>query len=191
MSRGLSSNQIAASAASHRKVVPMVEVVLDSGTLRYCLAPFDVTYGANTFLAVGGLVTIRQIRESANSVEGMEISMSGLDSAIIALAIAEPYRGRIGTIYKAYLNSDTNQLIDAPVAMWIGRIKTMGITEKNDSCAVSLMLEHYEAELKRPAPMRYNSQDQWRLFPNDLGFEYVEDTTERQIIWPTIEALKH
>ena len=121
---------------------------------------------------------------------GLSLTMTGLDPAIIDIATQEPHRGRIARLLKAFINPDTNAVISTPKVHFIGRIQSMPITEKNDSCTVSILTEHYELELSRQSPLRYNNADQQRLYPGDRGCEYAETLTEKTIVWPSRETLQ-
>lgn len=190
MSRGLSDPQRLAAALPHRQVAPLVELVFDAGSLYLTTAPFDVPAGANTYISTGPLGAIEPMTEASGSTEGMQFTLSGVDPAMVNIATATDYVGRLVIVRKAYFHFETNQLIGTPVVSWIGRMRTMAISEQSDSASISLTAEHFEAELNRPAPLRYNNADQARLYPGDRGCEYVEGLTERVVVWPSAEALK-
>lgn len=190
MSRELTSGQLAAAAGRHRQVAPLVEFHFASGVLNVTLAPWNIPVGATTYLALSPLATVRTLSEAIDSMEGMEFGMSGLDPGIIEIASSEPYRGRLVKLLKAYLDAETNQVIDAPRLQWLGRIRAIATSEKSDTATVTIQAEHYDIELQRAAPLRLNSADQQMLFPGDLGCEFVESLTEKTIVWPSKEALR-
>ena len=189
MSRGLSASELAAVTAPNRAVAPLIEALFDSGPLRLTLAPWDLTIGADTYIAAGPLLGVREARESTGSVEGLEVSLTGLDPVVLTIATQEPYRGRILRLMKGIFNVDTNTLVATPRAWFVGRMKSMVITESSGTCTIRVIAEHFEAALGRAAPLRLNDSDQQRFFPGDLGCEYVESMTEKNIIWPNREAL--
>lgn len=190
MTRGLSSPQVAAATGKHLVVVPLLEMAFTSGTLRLAMSPWNIVVGGNTYLGGGALLSIKSTQESVGSLEGLEVTMTGLDAAISAIAADEPYRGRIVTLSKAYCDPDTNAVIGAPVVKFIGRMRSMTITDQNDTASVTLQAEHYEAELRRPAPIRWNNADQQRFYPGDVGAEHVEALVEAKLVWPAKEALR-
>lgn len=190
MSRGLTTSQRAAAMSGHLQVAPLIDLAFTGGTLRATTAPWDITTSDGLYLALGPLLAIKQVSESAGSFEGLEIGMSGLDAAIVAIAAGEPYQGRIARLLKAYLHSETNTIIDQPVVQFIGRMRVMSISETNDQATVVIQAEHYEAELQKAAPLRLNNADQQRLYPGDRGAEYVEQMVERTLTWPSKELFK-
>lgn len=188
MTRGLSSAQASAMVAPHRQVMPLVELYFTSGTLMFALGPWDLTTQSGTYIHTGALAYVKPVAENAASQEGIEVGMSGLDTAVIAIACTEPYRGKIMRLLKGYIDPGTNLAIGEPVPWFIGRMTTMTITEDNTQASVAIQAEHYELELTRPSPIRWNDADQQRLHPGDLGCQYAAATAEKIVIWPSKKA---
>lgn len=191
MSRGLDSAQLAAAAGGHRITVPLIEMFFLSGTLRITPAPWSIPVGADTYASTV-VVQFKQLRESVNSIEGMEFTANGLDPAVMTLATQEPNkgRGRLARLLKAYLHPDTHALIGTPKVVNVYRIRSIPITETNNECKLTIIAEHYDAELGRAAPTRLNDSDQQRFHPGDLGCQYAEQMVEKIIVWPSLEAFK-
>lgn len=188
MGRGLDSAQLTAAAAPVRCAVQLIEMFFDSGTLRLARNQWNIVHAGNTYTGVA--MNVKQLRESSGSIEGAELSMTGLDPAMMAIADQEQYRGRILTIKKAYINPDTNAVIGDPKLTFIGRMKRLPSQETNSACDITLIAEHYDAELTRPAPTRLNDSDQQRFYPGDLGCQHAEAMVEKNLIWPSREALQ-
>lgn len=188
MSRGLDQAQIAASTAPTRCVVQLVEMFFRSGVLRLARNQWSIPHEGNIY--VGVAMNIRQLRESSGSIEGAEFSMTGIDPAIMAIVDQEQYRGRVVTLKKAYINPDTNLLIGEPKLAFIGRIKAMPSQETNSACDITVIAEHYDAAISRPAPTRLNDADHQRFYPGDLGCQHAEAMVEKNLVWPSREALQ-
>lgn len=188
MSRGLTSAQTAAVVLPHRQIFPLIELYFTSGTLLLALGPWDYTSLSGTYIHTGPAAYIKPASESASSQEGLEVGMSGLDTGILQLATTENYRGKIGRILKAYIAVDSNAPIGQPIPWFVGRMKSMTITEDNTTANVAILLEHYEAELSKPAPLRYSDADQQRLHPGDLGCQYAASTANATVVWPSKAA---
>jgi hypothetical protein len=191
MSRGLSGQQVAAAAAPHRKAVALVEAFYDSGTLRLAMCDWDIVAAGNTYVRVGPLLTIEKPRENAQSIEGLQFTLSGIDPAIIAIATEEPYQGRIVRLLKVFLDPDSNQAIGNPKVWFPGRIRSQNVAEQNDKAVVTVLAEHYDAELDRASPARLSDAEQKRRFPGDRGCEIVGLMVERTLVWPSKLALQN
>jgi hypothetical protein len=187
--RGLSVNQINASASGHRVVAPLIEMLFDSGTLHLAAFRWNVTDGPITYTAAN--LIIAEARESAGSREGLEVSLSGLDPAVIALAVSEPYQGRVIRLLKGYIQPDSNGLIDVARVCFLGRMRNMTIIEDNNKAQVTVSCEHYEVELQRPNPLRYTDAAQQDLYPGDLGCQYSAVNADKQVVWPSAKAQRY
>lgn len=185
--RGFSTEELAAASARHSTVVPMVELLFDSGTLRLALGGLPVEHEGITWAATGALATLQTSQESADGTEGMAFEMSGLSPDIVTLAAAEPYRGRIFRLLEQWLDDDL-QPVAPPRVEWIGRLTALAVEESDGKAVVSGSAEHYEADLRRPRSLRYTGAEQQRRFPGDTGLDGVEQMTEIKLVWPTKEA---
>jgi hypothetical protein len=117
--------------------------------------------------------------------------MNGLDPAIIQLADTEPYQGRIARMLKAYLQADSNQAVGTPVAHFVGRMRNLPTTENNRTADVTVAIEHFDAELGRPSPLRWTDTDQQRLFPGDKGCEFAATNADKTVVWPSKKAVRY
>jgi hypothetical protein len=195
MSRGLTSTEQSLVAASHRISIALVELNFRSGTLRLAMSPWDISDGTNVWVATGALLRIDPPRESASSTEGLQFTMSGLVQTILTLADTENYQGRLVRLLKAHVDPNTNQIASSggspipPKEWFIGRMRRMNTEDLNSRVTVTLVAEHYEAELGRANPVRMNDANQQRRAPGDRGFEFVEEMTEIKLSWPDRNAL--
>jgi hypothetical protein len=189
MTRGLTTAELAEANNQASMVIPLLEIMFDSGALRLALGAHAVTSGGLTWVATGNLVQLEAVNESADSTEGMNFTLNGLDAGIIALAAYEPYRGRIFRLYEQWVNS-AYIAVAPPRVEWMGRLASLAIDEQNGKCNVSGSAEHYDADLQRARVLRYNDSDQKRLYPGDTGFSRVEAMTEVTLVWPSKAALK-
>lgn len=186
----LDSNQIAALAERHVVIVPLIDLMFSSGTLRFALAQQNITIGSNTYIGIGPIASIGIRTESTDSLEGIELTASGLDASIVDIALTEPYQGRIMKLHKCFLDADTNAVIGTPTTAFIGRMIQMVLSEDNQSASIQIIAEHYDSDLERPTPVRINNAEQQRLYPGDKGAEWVESLIDRNVVWPTQESLR-
>lgn len=170
---------------AHLQVVPLVEFQFKSGTVRAALAPWDIVAGGQTYVGAGLIMKIANRTESTTSMEGWQITVSGLDASVAALAAGEPYQGRLAMLRKAYLDPDTNAVISVPAVVSVGRIARMHIAEDNKTATVRIEVEPFEAAWDRANPLFLNDADQQRLFPGDLGASHVNELATRKIVWPS------
>lgn len=182
MSRDRSAPQIAADVARHSGGVALLEMLFDSGALRLCLGPWNITIGADVYTATAGLLTVSEQQESADGVEGLDFSMSGLDPAIFDLAMLEPYTGRLVRLLEQRYD-EADAPAGVPSGEYVGRIKAMTSSEspKDGKHTVTVQTEHFDAEGQRPRALRFSDAEQRRRFPADKGAEYATNLTERSL----------
>lgn len=188
--RGLTTTELDAATAPSRIVTQLIEILFDSGPLRLAMGGIDITSDGVTWYAVGKVLQLSEARESSGSTEGLTAQMSGLDPSIVTLAASEPYRGRIVRIYEAFLD-DSWQLIAPPRVEWLGRLAAMATEEQGGQVVVTVSVEHYEAELRRPRTRRYSAADQHRRYPTDEGCDLLESMVDAVIVWPNKEIQQH
>lgn len=195
--KSLTAPQQAALEAGH--VVPLlfVEVAFTSGTQRYCTAGatiaralFNPTAVSEDWLGTGGLVNIEAIRETTNvESTGLRMTLSGIPSAMISLALGEDVQGRPISVWLGVMDS-AGALIGTPVLEWQGRIDTLTIAETDDTATITATAESRMASLMKAAPRRYTDADQQNLYPGDLIFNYVPQMKEKVLPFPSKEAQK-
>lgn len=152
--------------------------------LRLNTSGWNLVYAGNTYQGVGVLGGIEAVDESPGDIKGLRFSLSGVPSSQIALALSEQVQGKAVTVYTAIFDRNTYQVLDT-VVEWAGRLDVFNIIEEGDSCVLAATAEHAGIDLLRPNTVRYSNADQVRLFPGDVGFQYVIDQSDVPIVWPS------
>ena len=184
-----------------------MELFFDTSTLRFWSGLGEVELDGNTYVGSGNLIGISSIEETAEvSAKGATLTLSGLPSDLVSLAIAEPYQGRKCRIYfgvrratEDYLKQEDGSLIlnedgsgfllqtieDADVMseIFTGYIDQMNIDEGPETSTISVYVESRLIDLQRPRELRYTSQNQRSRFPNDRGLDFVEDLQDKKFQW--------
>lgn len=180
MTRDRSPTLQAADTARHAGRAMLLELNFDSGVLRLCMGPRNVTVGADVYTATGSLLTIDKSDEAADGTEGLNFSLSALDPAVMLLVESEPYRGRVVRLMEQRYDED-DQAVDDPQVEYVGRMTSMIPQEdpKSRTFTVSVQTEHFDVEANRSVNLRFSDAEQRRRFPDDRGAEYVTSMTER------------
>lgn len=182
--RGYDAGNQAAANASVTRIVMFVEMVFDSETLRLCTGDIGYTWGGFQWLAAGHVGAVESVTESANlEAHSVGFTLNGVDSANLAIALAEPIQGRRVRLYLGYPDGD-HQLNTDPEEIWAGRLDTMDI-ELGREGIIQVTAVNKLADWERPRVRRYTDADQKLDFPADRGFEFVSTTAEKELIWGT------
>lgn len=182
MSRDRTLAQVAADTAPHSGAAALLELLFDAGTLRLCLGPWDITVGADVYTAVGTVASVEAHGEAVDGTEGLQFTLSGLDGAVLALVIDEPYKGRLVRLLEQRFDAD-HVAVGAASVEYIGRMVAMTSSEDvaSRTWSVVVQTEQYDAEGRRPVGLRFSDAEQRRRFPDDKGAEYVTALTDRTL----------
>lgn len=159
------------------------EGLFDTGAVRFFTGLGQVTWNSQTWYGSGSLIGIDPVEEVGETkARGTRISLSGIDGAMVSLALAEPYQGRIVNVYLAALNSSGAVIAD-PDLLFSGRADVMQISDSGETATVILSVENRLVDLQRARERRYEPEDQKLYYPNDKGFDYVPTLQDKTIKW--------
>jgi len=106
MARSLTTNQQNLLAARGVKKCELVQIDFDSGPLRLTTAGRNVTYGGNTWLGDGTLLSLGETNESIQlEPSDLQIELSGINPALVSLAMSGQGKGRRVRMWLAVFNA--------------------------------------------------------------------------------------
>ncbi len=182
MGRGITGAVDAALQASNVKPVGFVQLNLDSGTLRLTTHAHDLTWNGFTWYGAGRVGRIEPIMEGADlQMYGVKMTLSGLPVAMISIALQEHVQGRKLYIWNGFFDAN-NALLADPIGPFGFRIDTLSGAIGGEN-ALTLTAESPMADWERPRIRRYNDADQQAEYPGDLGFQFVEQMQEKELLW--------
>jgi hypothetical protein len=183
-----------------------VQLYLDSQPLYFWTGLGDLTIGGITYLGTGQFLSISEMEETAEiAAKGAVITLSGIPSNLISLAITEPYQGRICKIMFGAIDANREYLLaedgsyilredsgriditsgeaTPAVELFSGYIDRMDIDEGPDTSTIAISIESRLIDLERARIFRFTDQSQKSRHPNDRGLEFVEDLQDKQFNW--------
>jgi hypothetical protein len=156
------------------------ELLLDSGALRLWNGYGDLIIDSNTYTGGGSLISISSIEEGADiGAKGVSMTLTGVSSSILAIALTENYQYRIANIYIGTIASGTVSSYKA----FSGRLDVMTIQEEGETCTINLTAENRLIDLERSRVRRWTSEDQKQIDSSDKGFEFINSLQEAAIKW--------
>jgi hypothetical protein len=179
---------------------------LDSGNLFFWTGLGDLTVGGITYVGTGQFLKISEMEETAEiAARGATITLSGIPSNLISLALTEPYQGRICKIMFGAIDANRIYLLQEDgsyvlredggridittgevtpvVELFTGYIDQMNIDEGPETATIAISVESRLIDLERARTLRFTDQSQKSRFPNDRGLEFVEDLQDKQFNW--------
>ena len=140
----------------------------------------------NDFLGVGTFASIGVISETTqNQATGLTLSLSGIPSDMIGVALKENYQGNPCNIFLGCLDENHN-VITSPYKLFSGKIDLMTIQESADSATITVSVENRLIDLEKPRVRRYTPEDQKIDLPFnvvDKGFDEVASVQNKEILW--------
>ena len=181
--KALTGPAAAALSASSLLIVQLVYMQFPGFPVALNSSNRNIDFGGVTYLGAAGLGAINPIEDSPGEVKGLQLSMSGVPSEYLALALDDSniVQGSPLTIRLAIL-SEAGAVLDAPID-WVGRLDSMSIEEDGDTCTIAVTAESTAVDLLRGSPMTYSNVDQQALYPGDRAFEYVLSQANKPIVW--------
>jgi len=186
MSRDLTSATI--TNISEATVYPFfaIELNFDSEILRLWTGQGTLTLPDTTqWIGTGTLLDISAIEETAEmAVRGATLTLSGVPSEILSLALSEPYQGRVCNIYFGTFTG--GDLTTAPSnfdQIFSGYMDQMNIQDGPETATIELKVENKLVDLERARVARFTSGYQKSIYPSDKGFDFVESLQDRELFW--------
>ena len=182
-----------------------VELLFDgANTLRMWTGQGTLVLQDGTqWVGAGSILDISAIEETAEmAVKGATITISGVSSEALSLALSEPYQGRVCNIYFGTFSSGailqesgsfillqdgSKILIESTKTgfnqLFSGYMDQMNIVDAGDTATIELMVENRLIDLERVRVARFTSGYQKSIYPNDRGLDFVEDLQDKNIAW--------
>lgn len=170
---------IAASASQQQRIVYFVELYF-STIERATTWGRNITWGGNTYLAGGNLLTLPDIEESVGIQSGSaSIVLSGVNQSSIAIALTENFIDRRVVIMRGFIDVNDQIIID-PVIQFDGRIDSWSLAEDvdNGTSTITWVAASHWIDFERTSGRTTNDKEHQVLFPGDKFFEFSGETVE-------------
>lgn len=183
MTRDLNAATETASQADVIAPIYLVDLAFDAATLYFHTGVGELVWNSNTYTGTGILGGIGTANEDSElSRTPLELRLSGVESSMMSIILGEHYQGRTATVYLGYLDTETMELVDDPAIYYRGRMDAPSIAQ-DETLEIILPIENRFAAWDRPKIRRFNNADQQSRYPGDKGLEFVEQATEKRIVW--------
>jgi hypothetical protein len=182
-----------------------VELKFDSNPVRVWTGQGLLTLeDGSEWVGSGQLLNISSIEETQEmSVRGATLTMSGIPSELLSLALSEPYQGRVCNIYFGTFSEKGNLLqqdgafillqdgsrIELQTGetgfneLFSGYMDQMNIEDGAESATIEMRVENKLVDLERARVARFTSGYQKSVYAGDLGLDFIEDLQDKEIVW--------
>ena len=165
--RTLSTAALAALQSSPLPMALLIEMDLTS-PLYMCTAGVNLVIAGQTYVGTGTLGRIDAVQDSPAEIKPLKFELSGVPSTLIALALAEPVKGKAVRVKTALFDPATYQIIETRLR-WQGRLDVMAIEDGIPTATVQVSAEHSAIDLLRSTAIYYSDAEQRRLDAHGLA----------------------
>lgn len=160
-----------------------------SGTLRLCSSSADMQWGGYTWEG-GAPLSLEETKETTTlESNGLAFELPGVMQQYIAIALGEFVKGRSAKLWFAPLDANY-QIAADPTLEWVGTIDRMTITRSKESATVRIQCESRAIEWDRATAPVYSNEDQQVRYPGDKFFEFLPQSVDAQVVWPSKEFFR-
>jgi len=186
MARGLTSGMLTEIGQKVVRPAYFVEIETASATQRLWTGLGSRTWNSQTWLGVGDFGSISAIPETSGvNAVGLILTLSGIPSGMVTLALTDSRPFKPVKVYFGLLDSSDVIVVD-PYLSFSGRTDSVKLIEgakESDTSSLRISCESRLIELNRTRERRYTEEDQVSEFPNDKGFEFVEEIEGARMPW--------
>jgi len=175
---------MAALSSNSIRFAEFVKLTTPSATYTFCNAAAAITVDGTVFSGLGSLLNITNIDRQVKATSGdLGVSLTGIDSANIALILSATIKGSKIEVWRGFLDSN-NQIITTPTQQFFkryqGLVSTVAISEDFDAekrirvATCVLSCASFRTILQnRVGGIRTNPSIWKTVYPNDTSMDRV------------------
>lgn len=180
--RSLSANMVTEVSASQLSPIILASLSL-TVPVNLWSGYGTITYAGTGYLGIGTLGTISPVEETTDlAARGITMQLSGVPTAMIAVALSENYQGKACSVMFGALDS-SGALVSTPITIFSGRMDVMSINDDGQNATIGMTAENKLVDFRRPREVRYTDEEQKNLYSGDKGLEFVNSIQEKEIYW--------
>lgn len=133
----------------------------------------DISWDSKTWYGNGWLQGFGGIGETADiKATNLEITLAGVPSNVIELALNEVSQNKAGRLWIAFLG-DADYIVPDPFLIFEGKLDTAEIDDGSKSASVTFTYETELIDLEKAEEQRYTDAYQRSIYPDDTGLRYI------------------
>lgn len=182
MSRDITSAVVDEITSQETQIFFLFEAEFASGYVRAWSGYGDLSWSGETWTGAGTLLGVSEISETSDgSANGLSVTMTGIPSELISLALGDIKQGSSGKVWMGFLNSGS--IVSDPVLLFEGRLDVPVIDEDGSSSSITISYESRLIDLDRVRETRYTDEEQKKMYPGDKGCEFVASLQDAKVVW--------
>lgn len=173
-------------AAIQGPAVPLIPLIFMDLTspLRIAIAGVSPVYGGHTWIGCGIVGSMSPVTDSNGERKGLRFTLSSVPADLLAIALAEPMRGKRVTVDIALGDPSTYAILGVH-RQFTGTLGNPEISESGSSGTITVNADSRADYMARIKVSRYIDSDQQRLYPGDTSLRFITSQSQHQDIWPS------
>jgi len=145
----------------------------------------ELVWGGKTFLGVGSLGALGDVKESSEvRADGSSVMLSGIDPVDLAESLMDIRLGAPAVRWLGAVLPGTKTLIGTPYPLFVGQVDKPSVYTGPEKIAISLALESRMINHARASNRRLTLVDQHANgYPDDIGLGWVEILNDVALLW--------
>ena len=183
MSRNITAGFRSEIVGAHVRPFLLFQAFFDTETLRFWNGVGDLIYDSDTYTGAGHLLKLSDMDETSKvESKGITLTLSGVPSSLIAIALAEEYQERKVTVDLGFFDASGAIIVD-PFRFFSGKADIMAILDGAENATISLTAENDIIILQRINERRRTDEDQKLELSTDTFFSRVPSLQNKSIVW--------
>lgn len=186
MGRTLTAAALAALQGQRAEIFHLLSLNFSGGTIRFTTGPHNVNWSGVTWSASGSHMSFEAVNETTDpSGQRLRIILDGVALTAITALLAESYIGRVGKLYRGYLNVGGDIIVD-PFVLFSGYLNALWeVTEDWDGrwCKVETELVSPLAVFNQVRGIRADLTSHQAYFSGDTFFSHTVDKPHGDFGW--------
>jgi hypothetical protein len=185
MPRNIDSTLLAALSSGYCEPVHLMQITFRSQVCYAWSGLGSLTWDSNTFLGIGSLGNLGDIKESSEvRADGTSIMLSGIDPVFLAESLTDIWLGAPAYRWLGAVQPGTRTLIGTPYLLFSGQVDKPSIYTGPDKISINLALETRLINHTRASNRRYTANDQHANgYPDDTGMNWIEKLNDIALKW--------
>lgn len=183
MARDLHADTVTALGSDTLRVAAFVKMEFDSADVNVWSGIGEKVLGSDTYTGLGNLGAVSAVTEDGQlNAHEVDFTLSGVPSAYLSLALAEPYKYRPISLIMSFLDA-TGAVISDAFTMFKGKMDVMLIQEGADTSTVSVRAESAMKEAERAGSRKFNAQSHQIDYPGDRYFRHQNLIQNQELLF--------
>lgn len=163
----------------------LFQVLWDSGTVYLTDSATEISWGGQTYTALGSMLGFGNIEESAGlQATGVDLTLSGVPTSLVSSFMTEDFIDRHVKIYKGFFDANGAVIAD-PILIFEGLMDAPDFVEavEDNSTVITIPASNQWMAFDKVNGRMTNTNSQARYFSGDKGFNFVPGLNEKIITW--------